>query len=81
MNWTYISIVYSDDSYGTLGYHAVKEEAKKAGMKALAYGECSQEFSVFMLVSKGRGGGGLALTPYQDAFSWGIPGCFKCYKQ
>lgn len=69
MNWTYISIVYSDDSYGTLGYHAVKEEAKKAGMKALAYEECSQEFSVFMLVSKGRGGGGLALTPYQDTFS------------
>lgn len=32
MNWTYISIVYSEDSYGTLGYQAVKEEAKKSGI-------------------------------------------------
>ena len=32
MNWTYVSIVYSGDSYGTLGFQAVKQEAKRAGM-------------------------------------------------
>ena len=32
MNWTYISVVYSGDSYGTLGFQAVKEEAKKSGI-------------------------------------------------
>lgn len=32
MNWTYISVVYSGDSYGTLGFKSVKEEATKAGM-------------------------------------------------
>ena len=32
MNWTYVSVVYSGDSYGMLGFQAVKEEAKRAGM-------------------------------------------------
>lgn len=32
MNWTYVSVVYSDDTYGTLGFQAVKEEASKAGI-------------------------------------------------
>lgn len=32
MNWTYISVVYSGDSYGTLGFQAVKEEAKNSGI-------------------------------------------------
>lgn len=32
MNWTYISVVYSSDTYGTLGFKALKEEAKKAGI-------------------------------------------------
>lgn len=32
MNWTYVSVVYSGDTYGTLGFQAVKQEAKKAGM-------------------------------------------------
>ena len=32
MNWTYVSVVYSGDSYGMLGFQAVKKEAKRAGM-------------------------------------------------
>ena len=30
-NWTYLSVVYSDDSYGVLGARALRDEAKKAG--------------------------------------------------
>lgn len=32
MNWSYVSVVYSDDTYGTMGFQAVKEEASKAGI-------------------------------------------------
>lgn len=32
INWTYVSVVYSGDSYGTLGFEAVKQEAKRAGI-------------------------------------------------
>ena len=36
MNWIYISVVYSGDSYGTLGFQALVKEAKRAGRKTIA---------------------------------------------
>ena len=42
-NWSYISVVYSDDNYGNLGIHTLKEAAAKSGKdhyKSVMYNKC-----------------------------------------